>query len=123
MPIRHVAMVEGALSDCENPAERGLPESRSAVPAPYSAAEPPAAALSLLDGDGIMRPLEAIEADAIRFAIAHYRGHMSEVARRLQIGRSTLYRKLDALGLAAAIAEAKRGRGIAVTAQDKNQLA
>ena len=24
---------------------------------------------------------------------------MSEVARRLQIGRSTLYRKLDALGL------------------------
>src|SRR5204862_3162492 len=94
-------MVEGALSDCENPAERGLPESRSAVPATYSAAEPPAAALSLLDGDGIMRPLEAIEADAIRFAIAHYRGHMSEVARRLQIGRSTLYRKLDTLGLAA----------------------
>jgi DNA-binding NtrC family response regulator len=25
---------------------------------------------------------------------------MSEVARRLQIGRSTLYRKLDSLGLA-----------------------
>ena len=38
---------------------------------------------------------------AIRFAISHYRGQMSEVARRLRIGRSTLYRKLDSLGLAA----------------------
>ena len=30
----------------------------------------------------------------IRFAIDHYGGQMSEVARRLGIGRSTLYRKL-----------------------------
>ncbi|MGH6724958.1 MAG: helix-turn-helix domain-containing protein, partial [Pseudolabrys sp.] len=35
----------------------------------------------------------------IRFAIAHYREQMSEVARRLKIGRSTLYRKLESLGL------------------------
>jgi DNA-binding NtrC family response regulator len=48
-----------------------------------------------------VRSLEDIEADAIRFAISHYRGQMSEVARRLRIGRSTLYRKLDSLGLAA----------------------
>ena len=40
-------------------------------------------------------------AEVIRFAIAHYRGQMSEVARRLQIGRSTLYRKLEGLGLGA----------------------
>jgi len=40
-----------------------------------------------------------METEAIRFAICHYRGQMSEVARRLRIGRSTLYRKLDALGL------------------------
>ena len=46
-----------------------------------------------------MRPLEDIERDAIRFAISHYRGQMSEVARRLKIGRSTLYRKLEGLGL------------------------
>ena len=52
-----------------------------------------------------MRPLEELESEVIRFAIAHYRGQMSEVARRLGIGRSTLYRKLDALGLAAAGAE------------------
>ena len=45
------------------------------------------------------RPLDELEAEVIRFAVNHYRGQMSEVARRLQIGRSTLYRKLDALGL------------------------
>jgi DNA-binding NtrC family response regulator len=46
-----------------------------------------------------MRRLEEIENEVIRFAIARYRGQMSEVARRLHIGRSTLYRKLKDLGL------------------------
>jgi DNA-binding NtrC family response regulator len=59
-----------------------------------------AAGLALLDEHGEMRPLDDIEAETIRFAIAHYRGQMSEVARRLKIGRSTLYRKLESLGLA-----------------------
>lgn len=49
--------------------------------------------------DGNLRPLEEIEADVIRLAIGHYRGRMSEVARRLGIGRSTLYRKLADLGI------------------------
>jgi DNA-binding NtrC family response regulator len=49
----------------------------------------------MLGEDGEVRPLEDMEAETIRFAIAHYRGQMSEVARRLKIGRSTLYRKLD----------------------------
>jgi transcriptional regulator of acetoin/glycerol metabolism len=35
----------------------------------------------------------------IRLAIEKYEGHMSEVARRLGIGRSTLYRKVRDLGL------------------------
>jgi DNA-binding NtrC family response regulator len=56
-------------------------------------------AMPLTDARGDVRPLEDIERDAIRFAIAHYRGQMSEVARRLKIGRSTLYRKLEGLGL------------------------
>jgi DNA-binding NtrC family response regulator len=56
-------------------------------------------ALPLLDAGGELRPLEEIEAEVIRFAIAHYRGQMSEVARKLRIGRSTLYRKLDSLGV------------------------
>jgi DNA-binding NtrC family response regulator len=51
--------------------------------------------LTMLTSAGEMRPLEEMENEIIRFAIAHYRGQMSEVARRLKIGRSTLYRKLD----------------------------
>ncbi len=56
-------------------------------------------ALPLLDEAGEVRPLEELEAELIRYAITHYHGQMSEVARRLRIGRSTLYRKLEALGL------------------------
>jgi DNA-binding NtrC family response regulator len=56
-------------------------------------------ALALLDDAGEVRPLEEVEAELIRYAITHYRGQMSEVARRLRIGRSTLYRKLESLGL------------------------
>ena len=55
----------------------------------------PAHSLRLTDAQGDVRPLDEIESEVIRFAIAHYRGQMSEVARRLQIGRSTLYRKLE----------------------------
>ncbi len=55
--------------------------------------------LALTDSHDDVRPLDDIEREVIRFAIAHYRGQMSEVARRLKIGRSTLYRKLEGLGL------------------------
>ncbi|HEX3495313.1 MAG TPA: helix-turn-helix domain-containing protein, partial [Methylocella sp.] len=50
--------------------------------------------LALLDEYGNVRHLDRLEADAIKFALAHYRGQMSAVARKLGIGRSTLYRKL-----------------------------
>ena len=59
--------------------------------APFSAA----GTLAMLTSAGEVRPLEELESEIIRFAISHYRGQMSEVARRLKIGRSTLYRKLD----------------------------
>ncbi|MBA2126818.1 sigma-54-dependent Fis family transcriptional regulator [Hyphomicrobium methylovorum] len=49
--------------------------------------------------DGEIRSLEAIEADMIRLALGRYRGHMTEVAKRLNIGRSTLYRKMQEYGL------------------------
>ena len=55
--------------------------------------------VTLYSPDGHLRPLEEIEADLIRLAIGHYRGRMTEVARRLGIGRSTLYRKLGELGI------------------------
>src|SRR5437764_6069054 len=51
--------------------------------------------VGMLTSTGEVRPLEDMENEIIRFAISHYRGQMSEVARRLKIGRSTLYRKLD----------------------------
>lgn len=54
----------------------------------------PDSAVSVLDREGHLRTLEEIERDLIEFAINNYSGHMSEVARRLGIGRSTLYRKV-----------------------------
>ena len=51
--------------------------------------------LPLLDEEGEVKSLGAIEAEVMKFAIQKYRGQMSEAARRLRIGRSTLYRKLD----------------------------
>jgi DNA-binding NtrC family response regulator len=56
----------------------------------------------LLDDRGEMRPIGMLEEEVIRFAIDHYRGQMSEVARRLGIGRSTLYRKVRDYGIAPA---------------------
>jgi DNA-binding NtrC family response regulator len=56
-------------------------------------------ALSMTDGGGHIRKFEEMESEIIKTAIARYEGHMSEVARRLGIGRSTLYRKLKEFGL------------------------
>ena len=73
----------------------------STAPAMVSGNEIPIAPLAMtgslpmLTSTGEVRPLEEMENEIIRFAISHYRGQMSEVARRLKIGRSTLYRKLD----------------------------
>jgi DNA-binding NtrC family response regulator len=52
-----------------------------------------------VDAEGEIRSLESIEADMIRLALGRYRGHMTEVAKRLDIGRSTLYRKMREYGL------------------------
>jgi DNA-binding NtrC family response regulator len=56
-------------------------------------------ALSVTEASGHIRKFEEMEGEIIRMAIARYDGHMSEVARRLGIGRSTLYRKLKEFGL------------------------
>ena len=55
--------------------------------------------IQILDARGHLRTLEEIERDLIQLAIEIYAGHMSEVARRLGIGRSTLYRKVREQGL------------------------
>ena len=53
----------------------------------------------VLTENGHIRPLEAVEADMIRLALGKYRGHMTDIAKHLGIGRSTLYRKMRDIGL------------------------
>ncbi|MFS8044553.1 sigma-54 dependent transcriptional regulator [Rhizobium sp. BR 314] len=48
---------------------------------------------------GDVRKLADVEEELIRFALKFYRGQMSQVARKLGIGRSTLYRKLKDYGI------------------------
>ena len=55
--------------------------------------------LELNDNKGEIITLEAAESLIIEHAIEKYDGRMSEIARRLGIGRSTLYRKLRDYGL------------------------
>lgn len=58
-----------------------------------------AGSISGITLEGEVRTLAATEEEMIRFAIAHYDGQISEVARRLCIGRTTLYRKLKEYGI------------------------
>ncbi|WP_027487938.1 sigma-54-dependent transcriptional regulator [Allorhizobium undicola] len=56
-------------------------------------------AIASIDENGNVRRLADIEEELIRFALKFYRGQMSQVARKLGIGRSTLYRKLKDYGI------------------------
>ena len=88
--------------ESETPSRRYVP-----IAPPHAPALEPGAASAERKGDGLnvmgidghLRKLEEIEHELIRFAIEKYEGHMSEVARRLGIGRSTLYRKLREMGM------------------------
>ncbi len=62
--------------------------------------------MRILNENGDMRTLEDVEGEMIRFALSHYRSQMSEMARKLGIGRSTLYRKMHDIGLQHDIGEA-----------------
>jgi DNA-binding NtrC family response regulator len=54
--------------------------------------------VAFIADDGHIRSLRRIEADVICLAVEKYRGQLAEAARRLGIGRSTLYRKLEEVG-------------------------
>jgi DNA-binding NtrC family response regulator len=93
LPVAEFPQVAAAL---DAPPEE--PPRPALIPPPV--AEPaPQHALSLTGTHGHVRALEDVERDTIRHAIRHYEGQMTEVARRLGIGRSTLYRKLTDLDL------------------------
>jgi DNA-binding NtrC family response regulator len=81
-----------ALSSPEAP----LPAFPASVPV-FEAKDP--SILRFIDDSGDVRKLEEIEAEAIRFALSHYHGQMSQMARKLGIGRSTLYRKMKDIGV------------------------
>ncbi len=66
--------------------------------------------LRLLDEAGNLRRFEQLEAETLRFALGYYRGQMSAVARKLGIGRSTLYRKLKEYGLQHGEGESASGK-------------
>lgn len=55
--------------------------------------------MPMIDDQGNVRSFEEMEGEMIRFAIDHLGGRMTQVARSLGIGRSTLYRKLKELGI------------------------
>jgi len=89
-----------AISGVAAPAPEAVsPPALSAGPAIQGEAPAADAPVRILDGRGHLRTLEEIERDLIQLAIGIYAGHMSEVARRLGIGRSTLYRKVREQGL------------------------
>jgi DNA-binding NtrC family response regulator len=56
-------------------------------------------AIASVNPAGEVRKLADVEEELIRFALKFYRGQMSQVARKLGIGRSTLYRKLKDYGI------------------------
>ena len=92
MVIKRPAYVGPVVLGAENVVPR-------TVELPASAAGFAALGLPIETDEGEIRSLESIEADMIRLALARYRGHMTEVAKRLKIGRSTLYRKMRDYGL------------------------
>lgn len=57
-------------------------------------------AIGLLGSNGHVKKFHQLEQEIIRSTIAFFDGHVSKASRALGIGRSTLYRKIDAEALA-----------------------
>lgn len=114
LPAMFLADLAERIADLCVPPQRSRPDAADrAIPSPAEAAPQgdgfhvsgaivpmaESGAVALYRADGHLRPLRDIEADIIRLAVSHYHGRLSEVARRLSIGRSTLYRKVDEFGI------------------------
>ena len=74
----------------------GRPDAKAMLAAAYPQADN---VILSTDESGEVRKLAEVEEELIRFALKFYRGQMSQVARKLGIGRSTLYRKLKDYGI------------------------
>ena len=106
--FRAVVLCEGELLEpTDFPQISGQMPDLDSLPDAPKRAEMPLSDVDFADGDnpvafvedGDVRSLADVERDLIAFAIDHYAGHMSEISRRLGIGRSTLYRKVREYGL------------------------
>lgn len=107
----HAISPEGRVSwDVNSAPAVPSPSSETGLPAVYpnfrrheagesAEAGQPDNAISSLDRGGQVRRLADVEEELIRFALKFYHGQMSQVARKLGIGRSTLYRKLKDYGI------------------------
>jgi DNA-binding NtrC family response regulator len=91
------ALVDGY--DVKIPPAPAAPAKVPVAPASGQVSDGNALGVPVVTTGGHIRTLEEVEADMIRLALHRYRGQMSEVARKLGIGRSTLYRKMRDLGL------------------------
>ncbi|MCB1498257.1 MAG: sigma-54-dependent Fis family transcriptional regulator [Bauldia sp.] len=104
--FRAVALAEGAwLTPAEFPQVVHQVEGAAPLAGAGLRLVPEAGGEVAFDEAGDVRPLAEVEARMIRLAITRYEGRMTEVARKLGIGRSTLYRKLKELGLDAGVTE------------------
>jgi DNA-binding NtrC family response regulator len=98
--LRAVMMAKGScLTAADLAAPACEPDQTTRDTAVPAASRPVAATLSALTPAGDVRPLAEIETAMIELALERYRGRMATVARKLGIGRSTLYRKLKELGI------------------------
>ncbi len=95
-PARHSGMIGGASDVPVYAGQAAAPQNHTLADFARSNFSD---GIAITDEAGNVRKLEDIEAEMIRLAIDKYKGHMTEVARRLGIGRSTLYRKVRDLGL------------------------
>jgi DNA-binding NtrC family response regulator len=53
--------------------------------------------IDIFDDEGVCKKMETIEEEIIKRLVDIYNGNLSEVAKKLDIGRSTIYRKLKIL--------------------------
>jgi DNA-binding NtrC family response regulator len=95
------AGIDGSANGVFSAETQNTPPDLIAIPAQIEDSHPQMDGdeIAITDDSGHFRKLQEIEGEMIRLAIDRYSGHMSEVARRLGIGRSTLYRKVRELGL------------------------
>jgi len=92
------AQVEGSI-DLDRPRRDTASSAPPTEDTTVSPGHKPFGIVRALDERGNVRTLAEMELEMIKLAIEHYHGQMSEVARRLGIGRSTLYRKLKEHGI------------------------